>query len=77
VTASAHDLIAIGFTQRGDDLLGPAGSGVNLLAPAGASVCFTPLDSSRCYRLTISLPNGNTVSLVTAAVAIRIKEETR
>jgi len=44
---TADHLIAIGFERCGDELR----------APGGARVSLTALDG-RCYRLSITLPNG-------------------
>jgi hypothetical protein len=61
------DLRALGFEQRGGALRAPAGTGVNLTALDG-----------RCFRVTIELPTGGTVSAVISALALRsTKEEAR
>jgi len=60
---TAHDLVTLGFAQRDGDLL----------APDGTRVCLVPLEGSRCFRLVVTLPTGGVVSLVTAAVAIKVE----
>jgi hypothetical protein len=60
------DLHALGFEVHGDVLRAPDGTGVNV----------TVLDA-RCFRLVITLPNGNIISAVIAGLAIKVEEAAR
>jgi hypothetical protein len=63
---TVDDLVALGFEDRGGNLLAPAGTGVSLTALDG-----------RCFRVSIALPTGDAVTFVVAAVAIKIEEAKR